>query len=110
MPETPRWLVKVGRADKARAVLRKVFGEAEEGVVKAIMSRVEREIEEEDAMVTKTGQFEGASDGFSVHLSRMKQNFSELVTVPGHLRALTITCMLQGAQQLCGFVCSQLRF
>ena len=105
MPETPRWLVKVGRADRAKVVLRKVFGDGEEEVVKAVMARVEREIEEEDAAVAKMGRFEGAPDGFSMHLRRMKENFSELVTVPGHLRALTITCMLQGAQQLCGFVC-----
>jgi len=110
MPETPRWLVKAGRMERARTVLRKVFGKDEEGVVKAVMARVEREIEEENALVAKTGRFEGVSDGISVHLRRMKENFSGLVTVPGHLRALTITCMLQGAQQLCGFVSSQFRF
>ena len=37
MPETPRWLVKAGRAERARAVLKKVFGEGEEEVVKAVM-------------------------------------------------------------------------
>jgi SP family myo-inositol transporter-like MFS transporter 13 len=108
MPETPRWLVKAGRAERARAVLKKVFGEGEEEVVKAVMARVEREIEEENTTFAKSGRFEGVPDGFSIHLIRMKENFSELVTVPGHLRALTITCMLQGAQQLCGFVCSLL--
>jgi SP family myo-inositol transporter-like MFS transporter 13 len=108
MPETPRWLVKAGRVERARAVLRKVFGEDEEEVVTVVMARVEREIEEEDAAVAKTGRFEGELDGLSMRLRRMKENFSELITVPGHLRALIITCMLQGAQQLCGFVCSLL--
>ena len=105
MPETPRWLVKAGRVERARAVLRKVYGKGQEGVVKTVMARVEREIEEEDdAAVSRTVQYEGSSTGFSSHLRRMKGNFSELIKVPGHRRALTITCMLQAAQQLCGFV------
>jgi len=108
MPETPRWLVKAGRAEMARAALKKVFGEGEEEVVKAVMARVEREIEQENAAAAKSGRFEGVPDGIYMHLRQMKENFSELVTVPGHLRALTITCMLQGAQQLCGFVSSLL--
>jgi len=105
MPETPRWLIKHGDEDRARLVLRKVYGKDQEAIVKTIMIRVEKEIEEEEAAMSKTVHHSsGSTSGFKEHIIRMRDNFSELVTVPGHRRALIISCMLQGAQQLCGFV------
>lgn len=104
MPETPRWLIKHGREEGARSVLRKIYGKDRDALVKSIVMRVEIEIEEEDAALAKTLHHEAPASGLKASLVRIRDNFSELVAVPGHRRALTITCMLQGAQQLCGFV------
>ena len=108
MPETPRWLIKHGDEDRARLVLRKVYGKDQEAIVKTIMIRVEKEIEEEEAVSKTVHHSSGPTSGFKEHIIRMRDNFSELVTVPGHRRALIISCMLQGAQQLCGFVSQSL--
>jgi len=105
MPETPRWLIKHGDEDHARLVLRKVYGNDQEAIVKSIMMRVEKEIEEEEAAVSKTIRHSTTSaSGFRAHIIRMTDNFYELAAVPGYRRALIISCLLQGAQQLCGFV------
>jgi len=39
-----------------------------------------------------------------VWLTRLRDAWAELFAVGGNRRALTIACMLQGLQQLCGFV------
>lgn len=104
MPETPRWLVRAGKKEQARRVLVKVY-EGSEGVsvrrlADGVLRRVEREIlEEEDAL----GEREGTKEGWSAQLDKVHGTFVQLVTVGGNRRALTIACMLQGVQQLCGF-------
>ena len=80
LPESPRWLVLRGRDDEARRVLARL-GENVEGV----LGRIREEVKEEE-------------------ISRSKSLWREMFLVPGHRRALTIACMLQGLQQLCGFV------
>lgn len=80
MPESPRWLFLKRREDQARRVLARL-GEDVEGV----LGRIKEEVKEEE-------------------ISRSKSVWSEIFLVPGHRRALTIACMLQGLQQLCGFV------
>lgn len=104
MPETPRWLIKHGKEEVAKRVLRKVYGNDQDAIVKTIIMRVEKEIEEEDAAVAKTLHHDAAPTGIKASLIQTKYDFVELVNVPGHRRALTISCTLQGAQQLCGFV------
>jgi SP family myo-inositol transporter-like MFS transporter 13 len=101
LPETPRWLVKAGRVEKAREVLGKVYGADEDGrrVVNEVLRRVVREIEEEDRCIGKAR----AGNGIKARMGRVRARFAELMK-DGNRRALLIACMLQGAQQLCGFV------
>ncbi|KAF7918275.1 uncharacterized protein EAE98_009887 [Botrytis deweyae] len=105
MPETPRWLVQVGRVDEGRSVLSRVFGKGfqMQKVVDEVLKGIEREVREEDKakrlreMARKT---KGSEDSW---ISDAKDSWEELIGVGGNRRALTIACLLQGLQQLCGF-------
>ncbi|KAF7883399.1 uncharacterized protein EAF02_005319 [Botrytis sinoallii] len=105
MPETPRWLVQVGRVDEGRSVLSRVFGKGVQmqKVVDEVLKGIEREVREEDEakrlreMARKT---KGSEDSW---ISDAKDSWEELIGVGGNRRALTIACLLQGLQQLCGF-------
>ncbi|TEY52514.1 hypothetical protein BOTCAL_0257g00070 [Botryotinia calthae] len=105
MPETPRWLVQVGRADEGRSVLTRVFGKGTEmqKVVDEVLKGIERGVREENEakrlreMARKT---KGSEDSW---INDAKDSWEELIGVGGNRRALTITCLLQGLQQLCGF-------
>ncbi|TVY19520.1 Myo-inositol transporter 1 [Lachnellula arida] len=104
MPETPRWLAQVGRRDEARRVLNKVFGAGVDvqrmvdGVLKGIESEV-REEEEAKRARMKAQKHKGVTSW----VTDSKDIWAELFRVPGNRRALTIACLLQGLQQLCGF-------
>ncbi|KAF7874012.1 hypothetical protein EAF04_002684 [Stromatinia cepivora] len=105
MPETPRWLVQVGRVDEGRSVLNKVFGTGSEmqKVVDAVLKGIEREVREEDEakrLRGMEGKNKGSEDSW---ISDAKNSWEELIGVGGNRRALVIACLLQGLQQLCGF-------
>ena len=91
MPETPRWLVQKGREEGARRVLGRVYEglkeDERESVVQGVLESVRGEITAED----------------KVH-DDDRSLLKDLITIPSNRRALTIACMLQGLQQLCGFV------
>ncbi|AEO71517.1 uncharacterized protein THITE_2156744 [Thermothielavioides terrestris NRRL 8126] len=98
MPETPRWLVLVGRAGEARRVVAKVLGgkggkREVDATVKAIEIEVREESEGRRLRNSGTG---GAASGW-------KASLQELFGVSRNRRALSIACLLQGLQQLCGF-------
>jgi SP family myo-inositol transporter-like MFS transporter 13 len=103
MPETPRYLAKSGQKEKARRVLMKVY-EGSEGVdAKRLVNSVLRRVEREAAggrIIVSTKQ------GWATKVEKVQYNFAQLVGIGGNRRALIIACMLQGAQQLCGFVSS----
>ena len=103
MPETPRWLVKVGREGEARGVLNKIFGAGMEvqRMVDGVLRAIETEVREEEEAVK--GRQRGRKKS-RVCFSDTKDVWDELVRVGGNRRALTIACLLQGLQQLCGFV------
>lgn len=108
MPETPRYLAKAGQKEKARRVLMKVY-EGSEGVdakrlVNSVLRRVERDIMEEEDVVVGGSEVGPVKQGWAAKVQRVQQNFAQLVGIGGNRRALIIACMLQGAQQLCGFV------
>lgn len=108
MPETPRWLVGAGKKEKARQVLMRVF-QGSEGVdakklVNSLLRKVEKEILEEEETAVGGREVGPAKHGFGAKLQRVQENFTQLVGIGGNRRALIIACMLQGAQQLCGFV------
>ncbi|USP76534.1 Myo-inositol transporter 1 [Curvularia clavata] len=105
LPETPRYLVKAGRVQKARLVLSRVYKSDEGGVklVDAVLRRVEREIEEEEDAAGLRGMPETGKVGWRAKVDRVQDNLSQLIMIGGNRRALIIACMLQGFQQLCGF-------
>ena len=94
MPETPRWLVMVGRVGDARRVVERVLGgKAAEGrEVDATVKGIEIEVREESE-----GRRGGGRAGW-------KHSARELFGSRTNRRALAIACLLQGLQQLCGFV------
>ncbi|KAK7977477.1 hypothetical protein PG988_004967 [Apiospora saccharicola] len=92
MPETPRWLVKVGRAAAARQVIGKTLGSGSGAAAERVLQDIRREVRQEEE------EGGGAKGGRA-----WTEGWRELVTVPKNRRALTIACLLQGLQQLCGF-------
>lgn len=105
MPESPRWLIKVGRGVEARVVLERVLGGELLGgsAVIAVERDIEAGIAEEELARRKrqrarTVRSEGGRWSALIDVS------ADLIQVPGHRRALTIACLLQALQQLCGFV------
>ncbi|KAG4440699.1 hypothetical protein IFR05_003845 [Cadophora sp. M221] len=104
MPETPRWLVMVNRHDDARRVLNKVFGSGVEiqQMADRVLKGIEEEVREEEEAKRgrQRGQTKKERDSW---LAAAKDNWIELFRIPGNRRALTIACLLQGLQQLCGF-------
>ncbi|RYO78561.1 hypothetical protein DL762_008645 [Monosporascus cannonballus] len=99
MPETPRWLVRAGRSAEARRVIQKTVGSSSDGgggpdsarLVGGILRDIEVEVREEAESAKLTDS------------SEWMRGWQELLTVPKNRRALTIACLLQGLQQLCGF-------
>lgn len=109
LPETPRWLVKAGQRRRAKLVLGKVYA-VEDGVrgrrrlVESVLRRVEREIELEEDAAGLRGAPDITKVGLRAKMVRLRDTFTQLVAVGGNRRALFIACLLQGLQQLCGFV------
>ncbi|KAK4496804.1 hypothetical protein PRZ48_012788 [Zasmidium cellare] len=98
MPETPRWLLQKGLDERAKQVLMKVHEGLPEKdrtrIVQSVLISVQAEITAEDK--TNARNDTDSSNGF-------RDAMKELIGIPGNRRALTIACMLQGLQQLCGF-------
>ena len=93
MPETPRYLIRRGRIDEARKVLLRTYQESSP-------SEIEAKLDE----LIKFNNFDG-SDGNSRSswLKQWTSGWVEAHTVPSNLRAVIITCGLQGIQQFSGF-------
>ncbi|KAI4253050.1 MAG: hypothetical protein LQ352_003942, partial [Teloschistes flavicans] len=105
LPETPRYLVKSGRKEQARRVLRKVYGlgEGMESMVSGVLRKVEKEIQEEEDAASERNIPQSDKTRWNAQVARVNDNFTQLISVGGNRRALIIACMLQGFQQLCGF-------
>jgi SP family myo-inositol transporter-like MFS transporter 13 len=106
LPETPRWLVKAGHKEEARRVLVKVYGAAQKtyNTVGRVLRDIEKEIlEEEEATSNRLSASSQSHIPFVSKIS-LPASFADLFGIGGNRRALTIACMLQGLQQLCGFV------
>lgn len=104
LSETPRWLVKNGNSQHARRVMNRVYG-GNNSIVEEVLRAIEKEISEEEQAASK-GNFLALGAG-GVRMSsfqNLQSAFTELFRIGGNRRALTIACLLQGLQQLCGFV------
>lgn len=86
MPETPRWLVKAGMLSAAVEVVKKSHSDGDD--IEAIVKLIEREARQER----------------EARANSIRGVWKELISVGGNRRALVIACLLQGLQQLCGFV------
>lgn len=99
MPETPRWLVKVGKSAAAKLVIQKVNGgtAASTRNADAVIKQIEIEARQEhEAARLRERQRSGPWKWLGA--------WQELVSEGKNRRALAIACLLQGLQQLCGFV------
>ncbi|KAL1953348.1 hypothetical protein VTO42DRAFT_2983 [Malbranchea cinnamomea] len=107
LPETPRWLMRAHREREAQRILQKVYGDAEGSreVVERILHDIESEIreEEEEASQHKLTAASTASQPYLHWRNRLPQNWLRLFEYGCNRRALSIACLLQGLQQLCGF-------
>ncbi len=103
LPESPRWLVKDEKLERARNILRKVYAAGKDHVVEEVLHAIKTEIAEEEAT---SNDVSNSVTGNKPHmwLTQARNRFAELFYVGGNRRALTIACLLQGLQQLCGFV------
>ena len=106
MPESPRWLVQVGRVEDAKGVLKIVYGKRGESkkMVKPVLKAIETEVREKEE--AKRERSRGRPARKMSWYTEMLDSWTELFGAPGNVRALTIACLLQGLQQLCGFVSS----
>ena len=95
MPETPRWLKKARKTEKARHVLSRVYGKDSEAIVEALLCAIDMEILSEEEPPIKNEHS---------WMAKVRNKITDLFEVGGHRRALIIACLLQGLQQLCGFV------
>lgn len=103
LPETPRWLFKNGHPGAARTVLGKVY-DGSDSMVEEVIRAMQHEILEEEATQQLTHKSSTDHERSSWLKPRL-QTWTELFWNGGNRRALTIACLLQGLQQLCGFVC-----
>lgn len=99
MPETPRWLVKVGRTEAAKRVIQRVNGG--DAVSTRNADRVVREIEIE---AREEQEARRQRDQLGTGRWKWMGAWQELMREGKNRRALAIACLLQGLQQLCGFV------
>ncbi|KAL8943104.1 MAG: hypothetical protein Q9216_001304 [Gyalolechia sp. 2 TL-2023] len=102
LPETPRWLVQAGKEDVARVVLMKVYASETGMAGEKVMRDIKREILEQEATSKIVNPPSSGNDPWPA-LTQFQHRMTELLYVGGNRRALTIACMLQGLQQLCGF-------
>ena len=102
MPETPRYLAKIGQEEKARQILKKVYRNTTSDLsytVDTTLAAIKKEMMEEEAA---TSLKHTSSTMFSSS-PKLTAPLLSLLTHPPHTRALIIACLLQGLQQAAGF-------
>ena len=104
LPESPRWLCKSGQTGLARNVLNKVYGQGSHLVVAEVLRAIDLEITEEKRISRHPISVDMTSKYRIRWVQKLQDAWAQLAHVGGNRRALTIACLLQGLQQLCGFV------
>jgi MFS transporter, SP family, solute carrier family 2 (myo-inositol transporter), member 13 len=97
MPETPRYLCKADRESEAEAVLTRVY----HGMTSNLDAVVSNIIRAVNAEIDSEHKARSLSDSNAA--TKLPATLQSLLFHPPHRRALIITCLLQGLQQLCGF-------
>ena len=103
LPETPRWLFQNGHPGPARTVLGRIYS-GSDSMMEEVMRAMEQEIVEEAAVQRPSYQSSSKDSVSRGWIQSRWRTLAELVRNGGNRRALTIACLLQGLQQLCGFV------
>jgi len=109
LPESPRWLVKAGSVSEARKILQNVYAAGKVAMVEEVLRAIKTEISDEEATSDEVSTAVTGNKA-QVWCTRIRNRFAELFYVGGNRRAVTIACLLQGSQQLCGFVRHLLSF
>lgn len=99
MPDTPRWLVMVGRITEARRVLHRIYGNGvdSERLTDALIDNIQADVGE---LRTARQSRRQAGQGRFQFLDPWK----ELLSQHRYRRGLTIAILLMVLQQFCGFV------
>ncbi|KAI5795397.1 general substrate transporter [Peziza echinospora] len=94
LPESPRYLVRKGKAEDAKAVLARIYeGETDEQLdikIKYLVEYVNVDLR----------KYAGSGE---TKMQIWVRDAKELFTIGRNVRALVIACGLQAVQQLCGF-------
>lgn len=103
LPESPRWLVRAGSVSEARKILQNVYAAGKDAMVEEVLRAIKSEVSDEEAT---SDDISTAMTGNKVQKwsTRIRKRTAELLHIGANRRALTIACLLQGLQQLCGFV------
>ncbi|KAF2722545.1 general substrate transporter [Polychaeton citri CBS 116435] len=106
MPETPRYLMQVGKQNKAANILHKIYAGLDniserEAEVDRVLDNINAEIIEQQKL--RDYSSDDSPDAGQTTLSQLRRVLGELTGIPANRRALTIACMLQCIQQICGF-------
>ncbi|MCJ1370038.1 hypothetical protein MMC20_001250 [Loxospora ochrophaea] len=92
--------------EKARMVLAKVYGSGSYAIVESVLRAVDREIMEENEATNERNRHVVVPPRYAYTfpwLTHLRSGWNELFRIGSNRRALTIACLLQGLQQLCGF-------
>ncbi|EFQ98877.1 myo-inositol transporter 1 [Nannizzia gypsea CBS 118893] len=108
LPETPRWLVRANRANEARRIMQRVYGDTKESnqIVEHILRDIEQEVLHASAEIDARSGISTSATSLPTRrrwLQKVQRTYTDLFTIGCHRRALIIACTLQGLQQLCGF-------
>ena len=103
LPESPRWLVKDGNVETSRQILLQVYGKGSHMVVERLMRALDLEIVNEEDATSQQRSFLTPSKAEATWFDSLQNRLTGLFYEQSNRRALSIACLLQGLQQLCGF-------